>query len=150
MKIFHGPQNTGGMAGLLASTQRAIGFDATSYCYSTGHFHYKADHEITLNSRASRYWQLIKLLATTSIHYDVFQFYFGESLTGTLLADIPLLKKCGKKIFFYFCGCDVRDAQVTIDQYQYSACKECLPRLCTPKRKIKAIHSAINYANAIF
>jgi glycosyltransferase involved in cell wall biosynthesis len=150
MKIYHGPQNIGGMAGVLASAQREIGFSSTSCCYTTGNFRYKSDQEIVLNNNyKKRFWELLKLLIKTIVHYDVFQFYFGESITGPLLLELPLLKKLGKKIYFYFCGCDIRDSKVTIENYKYSACKECWPMACSANRKT-ALHAALKYANGIF
>ena len=98
MRIFHGLQNIGGMAGLLAKAQRELGYAAKSYCRSTGGFRFEADE----------YWQLNeahykKLYAKIVPQFDVFQFYFGESLSGPSLTDIPHLKALGKKVFFYFC-----------------------------------------------
>ena len=149
MRIYHGPQNIGGMAGVLSSAHRAIGFSATSCCFSTGNYHYRADQEITVKNPYKRAWQLLKLLATSTINYDVFQFYYGVSLTGPFLFDLPILKKMNKKLFFYFCGCDIRDSKLTIEKYKYSACKECWPMMCSVNRP-KAIDYALKYANAVF
>ena len=150
VKIYHGPQNIGGMAGVLASAQRDIGFTSISCCYTTGNFRYKSDQEIPLNNNyKKRFWELLKLLIKTTGRYNIFQFYFGESITGPFLLELPLLKILRKKIFFYFCGCDIRDSKLTIEKYRYSACKECWPMACSANQK-KALKSALKYANAIF
>jgi glycosyltransferase involved in cell wall biosynthesis len=150
VKIYHGPQNIGGMAGVLATAQRDIGFLAMSCCYTTGNFRYKSDQEITLtNNYRKRFWELWKLLIKTLWRYDIFQFYFGESITGPFLLELALLKILNKKIFFYFCGCDIRDSKLTIEKYTYSACKECWPMACSANQK-NALRSALKYADAIF
>jgi hypothetical protein len=141
MKIIHGPQNIGGMAGVLSSAQRSLGYQAISQCYSSVIFKFQYDELYNRNN-------VIDYISTLW-NYDVFQFYFGESFLGQNLNDIPLLKKLGKKLYFYFCGCDVRDSKITIQKYKYSACKECWPMLCSPNQK-KAINYALKYADGIF
>lgn len=149
MKILHGPQNIGGMAGVLAKAQRQCGVDAHSYCLPTGTFQYPADQVIHATSELDRMWQLIRFFAKQAPRYDGFQFYFGTSYTGLELFDIALLKRLGKKIFFYFCGCDIRDSKLTIAKYQYSACSQCWPMLCSPNQK-RALHVAERYADRVF
>ncbi len=150
MKIFHGPQNIGGMAGVLALAQRQVGFSSAAHCYATGNFRYRSDKEISLEmSYSKRRWLLWKILIKALFSYDVFQFYFGESILGPSLSELPLLKKLGKKIFFYFCGCDIRSSKLTIEKYTYSACKECWPMACSANQK-QAMRSALKYADAIF
>lgn len=149
MKILHGPQNIGGMAGVLARAQRACGEDAWSYCLPTGNFRYFSDQVIGAEGSGDRAWEIGKFLLRKGLGFDAFQFYFGTAYTGLGLHEIPLLKRFGKKIYFYFCGCDVRDSKRTIAQHEYSACAECWPMLCSPNRKI-AVETAKRYAIAIF
>ena len=149
MKILHGPQNVGGMAGVLARAQRACGEDAWSFCVDTGNFRYSSDQIIQANSYVGQTREIWSYLLREGIRFDAFQFYFGTSFTGLGLLEIPLLKRLGKKIFFYFCGCDVRDSKATIAKYQYSACAECWPMHCSPNR-MQAVKTAEKYADAIF
>lgn len=150
MKVYHGPQNIGGMAGVLASAQRDLGVLSTSYCYTTGNFRYKVDREIALyRNPIKRSWAMLMLLIKAILSYDVFQFYFGESMTGSWLLEPPVLKKLGKKVYFYFCGCDIRDSKRTIETYRYSACNACWPMACSANRK-KALLTAAAYADGIF
>jgi len=65
------------------------------------------------------------------------------------LLDVPWLKRLGKKIFFYFCGCDVRDCKATIAKYEISACAECWPQLCSSNRR-QALDAAARYADGNF
>ncbi|OZI72188.1 glycosyltransferase [Bordetella genomosp. 12] len=131
MKIFHGPNNVAGAAGVLAKAQRELGFDAEAVCYGTGTYGYKADRYLKHSFRDR--------LATAfkeGLTHDVFHFYFGQSLTGDKLFDVPWLRRLNKKIFFYFCGCDLRDAKSTIRNYQFSACKVCWPAACSANRDL--------------
>lgn len=136
MKIFHGPNNIAGAAGVLAKAQRALGYDAESVCYDTGKYAYPADRYLkrTMSDRVS---SAIK----EGLSHDIFHFYFGQSLTGGSLYDVPWLQRMGKKVFFYFCGCDLRDAKSVIAQYEYSACKACWPAACSANR-LKAVETS--------
>lgn len=149
MRILHGPQNIGGMAGVLARAQRLCGIDAYSYCYPTGNFQYSADRFIQSNGSGARAREIMDFFLHEGRSYDGFQFYFGSSFAGLSLADVPILKALGKKVYFYFCGCDVRDSKITIQKYRFSACHHCWPMLCSPNRA-KAIEVAERYGDAVF
>lgn len=149
MKILHGPQNIGGMAGVLARAQRACGQDAWSYCFATGNFCYTADQIIEAESLTGRTKDILGFFLNKGIKYDGYQFYFGTSYTESGFLDVRLLKRLGKKIFFYFCGCDVRDSKATISNYDLSACSECWPMHCSPNR-LQALATAARYADAVF
>jgi len=149
LKILHGPQNIGGMAGVLAKAQRQLGVDAYSYCWPTGSFQYSADYVVLARSRSGYVQDLARFFLKEGWRYDGFQLYFGTSFLGPGLWDLPALRATGKKIYFYFCGCDVRDSKLTIARYQYSACAECWPMLCSPNRK-EALRAAERYGDAVF
>ena len=121
MRIFHGPQNIGGMAGLLAQAQRTLGYSAEAVCLPGGAFQFPADRVFPTGNPLA--------LASLPWQFDVFHFYFGESLFGSRLVDVPWLKRLGKKVFFHFCGCDIRDSKQTIARHATSACAECWPQL---------------------
>jgi hypothetical protein len=40
----------------------------------------------------------------------------------------------GKRVFFYFCGCDLRDSKLVIERHPISACAECWPMGCSANR----------------
>lgn len=138
MKIFHGPNNIAGAAGVLAKAQRSLGYDAESVCYRTGTYGYPADRylERTVGDRVSS-------ALKEGLKHDIFHFYFGQSLLGGGLFDVPWLRRLNKKVFFYFCGCDLRDAKSVIQKYEYSACKMCWPAACSANRK-KAVATALD------
>lgn len=135
MRILHAPENIGGMAGVLARLQSRLGHEAISYCFTSNNFKYPAD--IFLQNPDSLLETLYKALSF-SFKFDVFQFYFGNSLMGNYfpLKDIPWLSLIGKNIFFYFCGCDIRDEKTTIMKYPISACANCFPKLCNKNRQL--------------
>lgn len=133
MKIFHGIANISGMAGILAAAQRDLGHNAVSYCLTAGNFDFPADHVFS-NNDVQRLAELWKFFLLEAGKFDVFHFYFGGSLTGPRLLDVPILINRGIKVFFYFCGCDIRDSKHVIATQPVSACAECWPMACSANR----------------
>ena len=130
MKIYHGPNNIAGAAGVLARAQRELGFQAESACFDTGSYRYQADRTL---KRGVTY--RAKDVLFDGSRFDVFHFYFGQSLIGPTLLDVRALRALGKKVYFYFCGCDIRHAKRVIERYEFSACKECWPVACSANRR---------------
>ncbi len=93
--------------------------------------------------------ELLNFFLKKGIWFDVFNFYFGASLFGLTLIDVPILKKLGKKIFFYFHGCDIRDSKLVTNKYEINACANHWPIACSPNRK-KAMQMASQYASGVF
>lgn len=128
LRVFHGPNNIGGGAGLLARKQRELGADAQAVCFTTGSYAFEVDRELQpgLGARIEllRQWR----------HFDIFHFWYGESLIGARLTDVEWLRRAGKRVFFYFCGCDVRDPKVIIPREAVSACAACWPVGCAANR----------------
>ena len=52
-------------------------------------------------------WHRRTRLARIAATYDVFHFYYGESLLAAR-RDVPMLRRLGKRIIFHFLGCDIR------------------------------------------
>jgi hypothetical protein len=149
MKILHGPSNIGGMAGVLSKAQRQCGMDAYSFCFPSGFFDYASDRIIKSTNCLGRVSEILSFFLREGHSYEVFQFYFGVSYSGNRLYEISLLKFLGKKIFFYFCGCDVRNSKFAIRNNIVNACSHCWPMLCSANRN-RAIFIANKYADAIF
>ncbi|MFX4262066.1 glycosyltransferase [Pelotomaculum propionicicum] len=131
MRILHAPENIGGMAGVLGQVQSRLGHEAVSYSFTSNHFKFSSD--IILRKPGSFFERLYNALSFT-VKFDVFQFYFGSSLMD--LKDVHWLSILGKKIYFYFCGCDIRDEKTTIMKYPISACANCFPKLCSANRQL--------------
>lgn len=149
MKILHGPKNTGGMAGLLARAQRRLGHDAWSVNYQPTRFEYFCDQIFTNPAIIGRMWEWAWFVLAKAPRFDVFHFYFGESLCGPKLWDVPYLKRMGKRVFFYFCGCDIRDSKHTVKTYKPSVCAACWPMKCS-RNRLKARRMALEHADGIF
>lgn len=133
MRILHAPENIGGMAGVLAKAQSNLGHEAYSYSFASNHFKFPADYVLNKSNSVS---ERIKYAISFGLKFDIFHFYFGSSLMGSNLTDIKWLYYLGKKVFFYFCGCDLRDEKQTIMKYNISACANCFPKLCSPNRQL--------------
>lgn len=146
MRILHAPQNIGGMAGALAAAQRRLGHDAVSFSTAANAFQFRSD---IMAERPSSWRRAVAVAARLARSFDVFHFYFGESLLGASLADVRLLRAAGKTVAFYFCGCDIRDEKQTLFSQRYSACSECFPKLCSANRE-RAQFVAERYANVNF
>ncbi|MEZ5596002.1 MAG: glycosyltransferase [Pseudomonadales bacterium] len=146
LRIFHGLHNIAGIPSIMARAERALGLDSRAVCFSTGHFAYKPDIEepqlIAGNDILARFRRHAEA-------YDIFVFHFGHSLANDSLADIPLLKRMGKRIVFYFHGCDIRQSKETIRKYRFSACAECWPPRCNANRD-HALDFALRFADAIW
>ena len=146
LKVLHGIRNIGNMAWEVSRAQRKLGIQADA-CSVSQRFAYQAD--ISLNPKnpfqAAR---LTSFLLTAPLKYDIFHFYYDLSLLPFSI-DLPFLKAMGKKVFFWFCGCDTRGREVTLKKYQYSGCRECRPVRCTPWRS-SLIRLARQYADAVF
>lgn len=146
MRILHAPENIGGMAGVLAKAQSALGYKARSYCPRPNHFKFPSDY--TLKNPYSLAEKLIAALRF-SWEFDIFQFYFGNSLLDDSLLDLLPLSFLRKRVFFYFCGCDIRDEKHTTLNYETSACANCFPKLCNRNRN-KAKAAAEKYGRVNF
>jgi hypothetical protein len=147
MKILHAPFNIGGMASTLANAQRALGYNARSLVFSDNKYKYPVDFDLsTRPKKMDNYWFRIRL----SLEFKVFQYYYGNSIFGHRLWEIPLLKRMGKKLFFYFVGCDLRNRESTIANYPISACAECKPRQCSASDNKNYRDTALAYGNVNF
>lgn len=131
MRILHAPNNIGGMASILARAQASLGHRARAYSTTTNPFQYPTDYVLKNPASAfERYRMAFRFLR----EFDIFHFYFGRSLLEESFLDLPPLAMLRKKIFFYFCGCDIRDEKVTTQKYAISACANCFPKLCSRNR----------------
>lgn len=149
MKILHGPVDIGGMASTLARAQRKLGHGARSFVTSTSYLGYPIDIDLSARQRAVRWLAFQHFLLRMLLENQVFQFYFGGGIYGDDLKEIRWLRRLGKKVFFYFCGCDLRDADATVAKYDVSACAHCSPRLCRHNR-VLARDIAAELANVNF
>ncbi len=146
IRIFHGFNNITGSAAALAQAERALGFDSKCIGFS----HPTANLKPDIYARPTDYAPLnYALFEEFANQFDVFVFYYGLSFAGNSLADIPLLKKMGKKVIFYFRGCDIQQSKLVVNHIDFCMCAECWPRLCNRNMK-HAKKTAEKYADAIW
>jgi glycosyltransferase involved in cell wall biosynthesis len=136
-RILHAPSNIAGIAGLLARAQRDLGYDSTSVEYVAHQYAFGADKTLGLSRDAGP----LKKAATVGRfalgamrQYDVFHFYFGNTLFPYPYPDLAMLRALGKRVIFHFCGCDVRNRAITLQKYEVSGCHECVSLVCLGKR----------------
>lgn len=136
-RILHAPTNIAGIAGLLSRAQRDLGYDATSVEYVGHKFAFGTDRNLHLDRGDSAVKKMLTVggFALDAIRsYDVFHFYFGNTLFPYPYPDLALLRALGKHIVFHFCGCEVRNRAITLDKYAVSGCSECVSLVCLGKR----------------
>jgi hypothetical protein len=74
MRIFHGPQNIGGMAGVLARAQRELGYDAEAICFPTGRFEFDRDELVEPGGRARDLEWMARTIFARQPKFDVYHF----------------------------------------------------------------------------
>src|SRR5436853_7940729 len=97
-RILHAPTNIAGIAGLLARGQRDLGFDATSVEYVAHQYAFGADRSLNLGRRdnpAKKALAVGGFAVGAMRDYDVFHFYFGNTLFPYPYPDLPLLRALG-------------------------------------------------------
>jgi glycosyltransferase involved in cell wall biosynthesis len=148
MRILHAPTNIAGIAGLLARAERDLGYDATSIEYISRRLAFQTDASLHLEARRGpvRKGAAVGRYALGALRqYDVFHFYFGNTLFPWPFPDLPLLRALGKRIIFHFCGCDVRNRARNLAEYSISGCHECVSLVCLGKRR-----PPLHWADAVF
>jgi hypothetical protein len=114
-KILFAPHEIGGQMQLMVEELRHRGKFATAASYGQEWFGHVNDVMLGIN-QLEHGWQkqmraaLFTLWAANT--YDIFHFFWGESLFGTRHfshLDLALLKRLGKKIFVHFRGLDIVD-----------------------------------------
>lgn len=117
MKILFAPHEIGGQMQLMAEELRRRGHFATAASYSqewVGHV-----NDVNLNidrtkGRLRRQINLTLFALWAAQNYDIFHFFWGESLFGLgrfPRLDLPLLRQVGKKILVHFRGLDIIDLE---------------------------------------
>jgi glycosyltransferase involved in cell wall biosynthesis len=133
LRVLHAPANIAGIAGLLATAQRDLGFDATSVEYFKRPFNFGVDLSLGLRAadgRVKKVTTMSKFALGALRHYDVFHLYFGNTLLPPPYPDLPLLRALGKRIVFHFCGCEIRQRAHNVGNYALSACTDCTWHRC--------------------
>ncbi|MGB2874287.1 MAG: glycosyltransferase [Gaiellaceae bacterium] len=137
LRILHAPSNIAGIPGLLARAQRDLGFEATSVEYFPHEYGFRSDRSLGLERSDRRVKQAAAVgrFALGALRrYDVFHFYFGNTLFPPPHPDLALLRALRKRVVFHFNGCEVRDRAENLMTYEMSGCTECVTLACLSKR----------------
>lgn len=108
MRVFHGPVNYGTQAGMLAKGLRTHGIEAISAVFGDT---YQRKADMVIGQDFSRFYPVRKIqmylfFLKMFCHYNVFHFYFGQSLLHNN-RDLPLYRLFGKKVVMEYLGTDV-------------------------------------------
>lgn len=113
-KILIAPHEIGNQMQLIAEELRRRGYYATAATYTQEWYGYVNDIHLNINhqARLAAHANLLRFSLWAANNYDIFHFFWGESLyglSGFPHLDLPLLKRMGKKIFIHFRGLDLVD-----------------------------------------
>ncbi len=150
MRILLAPHEISGQMQLIAEKFRSKGIYATALSYVNHKFGIINDINLgwdKKNGKIEKLFQSFLLLFWAIKVYDIFHFFYGESLIPRFFIDLPILKKARKKIFVHFRGSDIRNISYIHCKMKGGNCYD--NPLVTPvqKRRIKIWRK---FANAIF
>lgn len=125
MRILHAPTNIAGQPHVLSRALRRLGHDSDVLATERHAFGYPQDILFNYDHLGTPWRQLKKgaALARLLRRYDVFHFYYGESLLAAH-RDVPFLRRAGKRVVFHFRGCDIRMRALSRAR-PVSACLDC-------------------------
>jgi glycosyltransferase involved in cell wall biosynthesis len=125
MRILHAPTNIAGQPHVLSRALRRLGHESDVLATERHAFGYPQDILFNYDHLRTPWRQIRKgaELARLLRRYDVFHFYYGESLLAAH-RDVPFLKKAGKRVVFHFRGCDIRMRGLSLAR-PLSACLDC-------------------------
>ena len=156
MKVLFAPNEICGQMSLLARELRRMGISATSVHYGRHHAVFGSMNDIVFGFETGKH-RLGKLVKCTlffmwaATHYDIFHFFYGQSLMPRTLIDLPVLKMLGKKIFVHFRGMDVRNYAVL--EYRRAVMRDEKPAekppISRPEQQAR-VRIWRRYANAMF
>ena len=151
LRVLHGAYEIAGQGMLLARALRQCGCEAQALSYRVDWDGRGGDLVVDLDRLPGNVARAAVMLATfvrLAPRFDVFHFHFGTSILPRL-ADLPLLRRLGKRIVFHFHGCDVRNRAHMLRTHRLSTCTECDP-FCRPQRQRWILEQAVRYADRVF
>lgn len=136
MRILHAPTNIAGQPHVLSRALRRLGHESDVLATERHAFGYPQDILFNFDHLRTPWRQVRKGVGLAGLlrRYDVFHFYYGESLLAAH-RDVPFLRKAGKRIVFHFRGCDIRMRAQALAR-PVSACLDCpAPCRCDPLKE---------------
>lgn len=121
-KIFHGLVNYGTQSGLFARELRKFGYEAISVTYQES---FKRITDVELKHGGNFFQKIFKhlknyfFLFNCFFQYDIFHFYFGQSLLPRQI-DLPFYKIFGKKVIMEYLGNDIQGYSISVNKYKWT------------------------------
>lgn len=114
LRILHAPNNIANQANIIARAQRELGYSSWSCDFSNNWFNYKSDQCLDLeklNNKYHRIFRMSQFFLNSILKYNVFHFYFGNTLLPRYY-DLPILKRMNKKMVMQYLGSDIRQKSI--------------------------------------
>jgi len=162
VQVLHAPTPTGGNAWGLAQAERMLGLDSKVVYYTKSPFDYPSHqclHLERFSDPFNLFFRQLLFFLRSRNKFDIFHFNFGRSLfyaPYTFLNHLDLRfypKKA--RLFVTYNGCDARQKDYCVNNYEISACHEplCYGGACTPQKdhiKRHSIAKMNQYVSGVF
>lgn len=179
LRVLHCPLVALYQPPLLSQGLRRIGVAADSMVFDKGEdrwLSFQEDINLGLDRCGGwqKLWRLGEFFIKAANHYDIFHFHSGRTLFPLWadsrwspiprplrthfswlrrwdFADLPLLKKMGKKLVFSFWGCDIRKPTHLTHYPDYICNDHCRPfeRQCTTPFRKNLLQALDRYGDAV-
>jgi glycosyl transferase family 1 len=136
MRILHAPVNIAGQPWVLSRALRRLGHTSDVLVDRHHEFGYPDDIVFNYDDLGSPWRQLRKGAGLLRLiqDYDVFHFYFGDSLFAKH-RDLPILRRMRRQVVFHFRGCEIRLRHGELAKHGYCACSDCPAPCATDSEK---------------
>jgi len=125
LRILHAPINIANQMNIIAKAQRELGYSSWSCDFSNNWFNYKSDQSLNLEKLNNKYHRIFRrsqFFLNSILKYDVFHFYFGNTLLPRYY-DLPILKGMNKKMVMHYLGDDIRQRSIAERRNKYALVK---------------------------
>jgi len=136
LRVLHGVYEIAGQGMVLALGLRARGCEARSFSYTVAWEGRVSDIVVDLERApgfTARHLAMLGAFVRQAPRFDVFHLHFGRSFLPRL-ADVPILRRMGRRIVFHFHGCEVRNRTHMLATHRLSTCTDCDP-FCRPRHQ---------------
>jgi len=126
LRILHAPNNIANQMTILSRAQRELGYYSWSCDFSNNWFSYKSDQYLNLeklNNKYHRIFRMSQFFLNSILKYDVFHFYFGNTLLPRYY-DLPILKGMNKKMVMHYLGDDIRQRSIAEKKNKFASVKD--------------------------
>lgn len=126
LRILHAPTNIANQMTILSKAQRELGYYSWSCSFSNSWLNYKSDQCLNLekiNNKYHKTFRMSQFFLNSILKYDVFHFYFGNTLLPRYY-DLPILKRMNKKMVMEYVGSDIRQKSIAERKNKFALVKD--------------------------